>query len=189
MYFKTDKYEGNVVEDSFGLRWAETEQGKIPAYIMFEYMQGVIPESMLARVFNQSNVMFQDLERRLRREANRYNYTLGDIKSNKETNQICIYKNLLDMVGRNYRNCEKIRTYEVVNLTCHKAIGLTEGAKKVVIKTKSHKDNWLWETGKMFVYKNFELIEEVSEVRLVDFLYKYFYDIPFRDGHIMEVVF
>lgn len=188
MYFKTDKYEGNMVEE-YGLRWAKTEQGKIPAFIMFEYLQGVLPESMLARVFNQSNIMFNDLERWLRREANRYNYDLGDIESNSKTNHIHIYNNLLDMVGRDNRGCEKIRTYEVVNLTSYKAIGLTEGAKKIVIKTKSHKDNWIWETGKIFAYKDFKLIEEVREIKLVDFLYKYFNDIPYRDGHIMEVVF
>nr|DAQ27979.1 MAG TPA: hypothetical protein [Caudoviricetes sp.] len=189
MYFKTDKYEGNMVEDSFGLRWAETEQGKIPAYIMFEYMQGVIPESMLNRVFNQSNVMFNDLERRLRREANRYNYTLGDIKSNKETNHIEVYKNMLDMVGRDPDDYKRIRTYSVGNLTCHKAVGLTEGAKSVVINTKSHKNDWLWIEGEMTIYENFEIVERQNEVRLADFLYKYFYHITDRNWHTMKVLF
>ncbi len=175
--------------EEYGLRWAKTEQGKIPAFIMFEYLQGVLPKSMLNRVFSQSNIMYLDSERGLRREANRYNYNLVDIGLIKEKNWIRIYKNLLDMVGRDNRGCEKIRTYEVVNLTCYKAIGLTEGAKKIVIKTKSHKDNWIWETGKIFAYKDFKLIEEVREIKLVDFLYKYFNEITYRDGHIMEVVF
>nr|DAJ40860.1 MAG TPA: hypothetical protein [Caudoviricetes sp.] len=191
MYFKTDKYEGNMVEDESGFRWAETEQGKIPAFIMFEYLQGVLPENILARVFNQSNVMFHDFERRLRREANRYNYSLGDIVSNRRTDHFQIYSNLLDMVGRDSNNCKRIRTYSVDNLTCHKAVGLTEGAKNVVISTKSHKDDWLWIEGEMTVYKNFEVDEKIGGVLLADFLYKYFYEIDatIRNWHTMKVLF
>lgn len=189
MYFKTDKYEGNMVEDSFGLRWAETEQGKIPAYIMFEYMQGVIPESMLNRVFNQSNMMFNDLERRLRREANRYNYNLGDIESLKETNQIQTYKNLLNMVGRGMEDIKPLRVYNVCNLIYNKAVGLTEGAKNVVIETKSHKNDWLWLNGEMTVYEDFEVVDRMSDVKLHEFLYKYFQRVPYSEFDKMKVLF
>ena len=126
---------------------------------MFEYLQGVLPKSMLERVFNQSNIMYLDSERRLRREANRYNYNLVDIELIKEKNWIQIYKNLLDMVGRDLDDCKTIRTYSVTNLICHKAVGLTEGAKSVVINTKSHKNDWLWMEGEMTIYKNFEVVE------------------------------
>ena len=190
MYFKTDDgdYEGNIIEE-YGLRWAKTEQGKIPAFIMFEYLQGVLPKSMLNKVFSQSNIMYLDSERRLRREANRYNYNLGDIEPLKEKNWIWIYNNLLDMVGRDPDDCKLIRTYSVDNLICHKAVGLTEGAKSVVINTKSHKNDWLWVEGEMTIYENFEIVERQHEVRLADFLYKYFYHITDRNWDTMKVLF
>nr|DAX62806.1 MAG TPA: hypothetical protein [Caudoviricetes sp.] len=190
MYFKTDDgdYEGNIIEE-YGFRWAKTERGKIPAFIMFEYLQGVLPKSMLERVFNQSNIMYLDSERGLRREANRYNYNLVDIELIKEKNWIQIYKNLLDMVGRDPDDCKTIRTYSVANLICHKAVGLTEGAKSVVINTKSHKNDWLWIEGEMTIYENFEIVERQNEVRLADFLYKYFYHITDRNWHTMKVLF
>ena len=190
MYFKTDDgdYEGNIIEE-YGLRWAKTKQGNIPAFIMFEYLQGVLPKSMLNRVFSQSNIMYLDSERGLRREANRYNYNLVDIGSIKEKNWIQIYRNLLDMVGKDLDVCKLIRTYSVADLICHKAIGLTEGAKNVVISTKSHKDDWMWLNGEMIVYKNFEMVERVEDVKLVDFLYRYFYEITNREFHTMKVLF
>nr|DAX47332.1 MAG TPA: hypothetical protein [Caudoviricetes sp.] len=190
MYFKTDDgdYEGNIIKE-YGFRWAKTERGKIPAFIMFEYLQGVLPKSMLERVFNQSNIMYLDSDRRLRREANRYNYNLVDIGLIKEKNWIQIYRNLLDMVGRDTDDCKPIRTYNVANLTCHKAVGLMEGAKNVVISTKSHKDDWMWLNGEMIIYKNFEMVERVEDVKLVDFLYRYFYEITSRDFHTMKVLF
>ena len=112
-----------------------------------------------------------------------------DIELIKEKNWIQIYKNLIDMVGRDPDDCKTIRTYNVANLICHKAVGLTEGAKSVVINTKSHKDDWLWIEGEMTVYKNFEVVEKISDVRLADFLYRYFYEITNRNWDTMKALF